>query len=140
MYVRLFDDPKRGEGDSPTLCIILCTDKDDTLVRYSVLKESQQLFASKYRLILPSEEELRDELERRHILELPNNERSDDESWLLPISNIRQTSCWTKRTRRPTTRPPGFHPLPLGEGRGQGAQPIRETGAGRRSKSRQLGG
>jgi predicted nuclease of restriction endonuclease-like (RecB) superfamily len=71
MYVRLFDDLKRGEGDNPTLGIILCTDKDDTLVRYSVLQESQQLFASKYRLILPSEDELRDELERRHILELP---------------------------------------------------------------------
>ncbi len=80
MYVRLFDDLKRGEGDNPTLGIILCTDKDDTLVRYSVLQESQQLFASKYRLVLPSEEELRDELERRHILELPNKERGDDES------------------------------------------------------------
>ena len=80
MYVRLFDDLKRGEGDNPTLGIILCTDKDDTLVRYSVLQESQQLFASKYRLILPSEDELRDELERRHILELPKHERSDNES------------------------------------------------------------
>ena len=51
---------------------LLCTDKDDTLVRYSVLSESQQLFASKYRLVLPSEEELRDELERRHILQVPD--------------------------------------------------------------------
>jgi len=80
MYVRLFDDLKRGEGDNPTLGIILCTDKDDTLVRYSVLQESQQLFASKSDLVLPSEEELRNELERRHILELPNKERVDDES------------------------------------------------------------
>jgi len=80
MYVRLFDDLKRGEGDNPTLGIILCTDKDDTLVRYSVLQESQQLFASKYRLVLPSEEELRDELERRHILELPDREGSEGES------------------------------------------------------------
>ena len=80
MYVRLFDDLKRGEGDNPTLGIILCTDKDDTLGRSSVLQESQQLFASKYRLILPSEDELRDELERRHILELPGNESSEDES------------------------------------------------------------
>jgi predicted nuclease of restriction endonuclease-like (RecB) superfamily len=71
MYVRLFDDLKRGEDDNPTLGIILCADKDDTLVRYSVLSESQQLFASKYRLILPTEEELRDELERRHILQPP---------------------------------------------------------------------
>ena len=51
--------------------IILCTDKDDTVVRYSVLNENPQLFASKYRLVLPSEEELRDELDRRHILQLP---------------------------------------------------------------------
>ena len=78
MYVRLFDDLKRGEGDNPTLGIILCTDKDDTLVRYSVLQESQQLFASKYRLVLPSEEELRDELERRHILELPDEGGRDE--------------------------------------------------------------
>ena len=79
MYVRLFDDLKRSEGDNPTLGIILCTDKDETLVRYSVLQESQQLFASKYRLVLPSEEELLAELERRHILQLPNDERSEDE-------------------------------------------------------------
>ena len=71
MYVRMFDDLKRGEGDNPTLGIILCADKDATMVRYSVLSESQQLFASKYRLILPSEEELQSELERRHVLDWP---------------------------------------------------------------------
>ena len=71
MYVRMFDDLKRGEDDNPTLGIILCADKDETLVHYSVLRESQQLFASKYRLVLPSEEELRAELERRHILDWP---------------------------------------------------------------------
>jgi hypothetical protein len=71
MYVRLFDDLKRSEGDNPTLGIILCADKDDTLVRYSALNENPQLFASKYRLVLPSEEQLREELERRHILQLP---------------------------------------------------------------------
>ena len=72
MYVRLFDDLKRGEQDNPTLGIILCTHKDDTIVRYSVLSESQQLFASQYRLVLPSEEELRDELCRRNILHGPD--------------------------------------------------------------------
>ena len=77
MYVRMFDDLKRGPDDNPTLGIILCADKDDTIVRYSVLSESQQLFASKYRLVLPSEEDLRDELERRHILQLPV-ERGND--------------------------------------------------------------
>jgi len=68
MYVRMFDDLKRGEGDNPTLGIILCADKDDTIVHYSVMKESLQLFASKYRLVLPSEEELRAELTRQRIL------------------------------------------------------------------------
>ncbi len=72
MYVRLFDDLKRGEQDNPTLGIILCGHKDDTMVRYSVLSESQQLFASQYRLVLPSEEELRDELCRRNILHGPD--------------------------------------------------------------------
>lgn len=74
MYVRMFDDLKRGADDNPTLGIILCADKDETLVRYSVLRESQQLFASKYRLVLPSEEELQAELERRHILDWPQQE------------------------------------------------------------------
>ncbi|TDW97114.1 PDDEXK nuclease domain-containing protein [Dinghuibacter silviterrae] len=64
MYVRMFDDLKKQSGDNPTVGIILCADKDDTLVRYSVLDENRQLFASRYRLYLPTEEELRQELER----------------------------------------------------------------------------
>lgn len=64
MYVRLFDDLKRGEGDNPTIGLILCADKDETMVQYSVLKESEQLFASKYRLHLPTEAQLIAELER----------------------------------------------------------------------------
>ncbi len=64
MYVRMFDDLKRGEDDNPTIGIILCDSKDETIVKYSVLKENQQLFASKYQRILPTEEELIAELER----------------------------------------------------------------------------
>lgn len=64
MYIRLYDDLKRTEGDNPTIGIILCTNKDETIARYSVLKDSEQIFASKYRLVLPSEEELQAELER----------------------------------------------------------------------------
>ena len=64
MYVRLYDDLKRGEGDNPTVGILLCGDKDQAIVRYSVLHGSEQLFASKYRLVLPTEEELRVEIER----------------------------------------------------------------------------
>ena len=64
MYVRMFDDLKRNPDDNPTVGIILCEAKDETVVRYSVLQGSEQLFASKYRLVLPSEEELVDEINR----------------------------------------------------------------------------
>ncbi len=64
MYVRMFDDLKRTEGDNPTIGIILCTEKDQTVVRYSILNDSEQLFATKYRLYLPTEEELIAEIER----------------------------------------------------------------------------
>ncbi len=70
MYVRMFDDLKRGQDDNPTLGIILCADKDATVVRYSVLKESEQLFAARYLRVLPSEEELARELEARHVLDV----------------------------------------------------------------------
>jgi predicted nuclease of restriction endonuclease-like (RecB) superfamily len=59
MYVRMFDDLKRRENDNPTIGIILCSEKDNTTVKYSVLKDSEQLFASKYKLVLPTEEELK---------------------------------------------------------------------------------
>jgi predicted nuclease of restriction endonuclease-like (RecB) superfamily len=64
MYVRMMDDLKRTPDDNPTVGIILCTQKDASVVRYSVLHENEQLFASRYNLVLPSEEELRTELER----------------------------------------------------------------------------
>ncbi|GHS91894.1 hypothetical protein FACS1894203_3490 [Bacteroidia bacterium] len=58
MYVRMFDDLKRTEGDNPTIGIILCEEKDRAEVKYSVLNDNEQLFATKYKLYLPSEEEL----------------------------------------------------------------------------------
>ncbi len=58
MYVRMFDTLKRGSDDNPTLGIILCSEKDETIVKYSVLSENKQLFASKYKTVLPTEEEL----------------------------------------------------------------------------------
>jgi len=64
MYVRLFEDRVKTEGDNPTIGIILCTEKDETIVRYSVLSDSRQLFASRYKLYLPSEQELVAEIER----------------------------------------------------------------------------
>lgn len=77
MYVRMFDDLKRGEDDNPTIGIILCDSKDETVVKYSVIKESQQLFASKYQRILPTEEDLIAEIEREKRLIAG---RSDDKT------------------------------------------------------------
>lgn len=67
-YVRMFDEFKRGEDDNPTVGLILCTSKDETIVKFSVLKDNEQLFASKYRLILPTEEELIAEIERERLM------------------------------------------------------------------------
>ena len=64
MYVRIYDDLKRSPDDNPTVGIVLCTHKDASIVRYSVLHGNEQLFASKYMLVLPSEDELRAELDR----------------------------------------------------------------------------
>ena len=63
MYVRMYDELKRTEGDNPTIGIILCSDTDEDIARYSILKGNEQLFASKYKLYLPTEEELRNEIE-----------------------------------------------------------------------------
>ena len=67
-YVRLFDDTVKQSDDNPTIGVLLVTDKDETLVKYSPLSENSNLFASKYRLYLPSEEELRAELQREREL------------------------------------------------------------------------
>lgn len=63
MYVRMYDESKRTEGDNPTIGIILCTDTDEDIARYSVLKGNEQLFTSKYKLYLPTDKELRAEIE-----------------------------------------------------------------------------
>lgn len=63
MYIRMYDDLKRTEGDNPTLGIVLCDETDATIAKYSVLKGNEQLFATKYKLYLPTDEELRAEIE-----------------------------------------------------------------------------
>ncbi len=74
MYVRMFDDLKRGEDDNPTIGIILCDSKDETIVKYSIIPESQQLFASKYQRILPTEAELIAEIAReKRVIGVRNN-------------------------------------------------------------------
>ena len=63
MYIRMYDELKRSEGDNPTIGIVLCSDTDEDIARYSVMHGNEQLFASKYKLYLPTEEELRAEIE-----------------------------------------------------------------------------
>ena len=63
MYIRMYDELKRSEGDNPTLGIVLCADTDEDIAKYSILHGNEQLFASKYKLYLPSEDELRAEIE-----------------------------------------------------------------------------
>lgn len=65
MYVRMYDELVRGEGDNPTIGIVLCSETDEDIARYSVLHDNNQLFASKYMLYMPTEEELRNEIERQ---------------------------------------------------------------------------
>jgi hypothetical protein len=63
-YVRYFEDQVKAKDDNPTIGIIFCSEKDDAIVKYSVLQDSKKLFASKYKLYLPSETELKKELLR----------------------------------------------------------------------------
>ena len=63
MYIRMYDELKKATDDNPTLGIVLCADTDEDIAKYSMLHENEQLFASKYKLYLPTEEELRAEIE-----------------------------------------------------------------------------
>jgi YhcG PDDEXK nuclease domain len=81
-YVRYWEDNLKTEGDNPTIGLILCTEKNETVVKYSVLQDNQQLFVSKYKLFLPTEEELRIELEReKQFLRLQSGEDNDKEDF-----------------------------------------------------------
>ena len=78
-YVRLFDEKIRQADDNPTIGIILCSEKDESIVKYSVFADNENLFASKYRLYLPTEEELKIELQReRELLERRIKESGGD--------------------------------------------------------------
>lgn len=79
-YVRLFDEKIKQANDNPTIGLVLVTDKDESIVKYSVLAENENLFASKYRLYLPTEEELRAELQReRELIERRIEDRGGKE-------------------------------------------------------------
>ena len=64
-YVRMYDELEKGEDDNPTIGMILCSEKNEAIARYSVLNDSKQIFASKYQLTLPTKEELEDYLQKK---------------------------------------------------------------------------
>lgn len=75
MYVRMYDDLKRTDGDNPTVGIVLCSETSKDIARYSVLHDNKNLFAAKYMPLMPTEEELRREIEQQKILfQLQHNE------------------------------------------------------------------
>jgi hypothetical protein len=65
MYVRMYDDLIKSFDDAPTIGVLLCTDTDNTIARYSVLNDSDQLYAAKYMTYMPTEEELKQEIEQQ---------------------------------------------------------------------------
>ena len=78
-YVRLYEDQFKIPGDNPTIGLLLCSDKGEAVAKYSILNESRQVFASKYLPNLPTEEELRLEIEKeRRLIESNMEEQADD--------------------------------------------------------------
>ena len=74
-YIRMFDALTKQEDDNPTIGLILCSEKNEAIAKYSVLNDAKQIFASKYKLTLPTEDELQNELNKaRKRLELENTE------------------------------------------------------------------
>ena len=65
MYVRMYDELKRTEGDNPTIGILLCSETSQDIARFSILHDSKQLFASKYHTYLPTEQQLKEEIEKQ---------------------------------------------------------------------------
>ena len=80
MYVRMYDDLKRTEGDNPTIGLLLCSETGKDLAKYSVLNGNKQLFAAKYMTCLPSEEELRKEIERQKEIFLEQHDLGESAS------------------------------------------------------------
>ena len=79
MYVRMYDELKKSKDDNPTIGILLCTDTDADVARYSVLHGNEQLFATKYKTYLPTEEELRAEIEsQKAIFEIQQQEKNEN--------------------------------------------------------------
>ena len=82
MYVRMYDELKKSKDDNPTIGILLCTDTDADVARYSVLHGNEQLFATKYKTYLPTEEELRAEIEsQKAIFKIQQQEQKDNKKY-----------------------------------------------------------
>ncbi len=79
MYVRMYDELKKSKDDNPTIGILLCSDTDKDVVRYSILNGNEQLFATKYKTYLPTEEQLKAEIEsQKEIFELQQQEKREN--------------------------------------------------------------
>ena len=79
MYIRMYDELKRSEGDNPTIGIVLSSDTDEDIARYSVMHGNEQLFASKYKLYLPTEEELRAEIEMQKTMYYLQHDKDEND-------------------------------------------------------------
>ena len=75
MYVRMFDELIKDKSDNPTLGIVLCSQTNEDIAKYSILKGNEHLFATKYKLYLPTEEQLREEIEtQKQLFALQNKD------------------------------------------------------------------
>ncbi len=78
MYVRMYDELKKAKDDNPTIGILLCTETDADVARYSVLNGNEQLFATKYKTYLPTEEQLKAKIEsQKAIFEIQQLEKKE---------------------------------------------------------------
>lgn len=78
MYVRMYDELKKAKDDNPTIGILLCSDTDADVARYSVLHGNEQLFATKYKTYLPTEEQLKAEIKtQKEIFEMQQLEKKE---------------------------------------------------------------
>lgn len=79
MYVRMYDDTIKDENDNPTVGVLLCTDTDSTIAKYSVLNDNDRLFAAKYMAFMPTQEELQQEIERQKQFFISTHSKMEDE-------------------------------------------------------------
>lgn len=80
MYIRMYDELKKSSDDNPTLGIVLCSETDEDIAKYSILHGNEQLFAGKYKLYLPTEEELREEIETQKAIFYLQQKDAEEES------------------------------------------------------------